>query len=86
MNGEQTQFRSSDAYADQRQQRHPGTAIVLAIFGLPLLLVGIGLLIFTVVTLAGVALLVLTLLLLLLGVGLLSAAVLFLVSSTVRVD
>ena len=86
MNGEHTQFRSSDAYADQRQQRHPGAAIVLAMLGLPLLLVGIGLLIFTAVTLAGAALLVITLLLLLLGVGLLVAAVLSLVSSTVRVD
>lgn len=86
MNGEKTQLLASEAYAKQRKQRNPGFAIWLAVFSLPLILVGIGLLIFTGVTLAGVALLVLTLLLLVVGVGLLIAAGVSLVSSTVRVE
>jgi len=86
MNSEKTQLLASEAYAEQRKQRNPGVAILLAVFSIPLILGGIGLLIFTGVTLAGVALLVLTLLLLVVGVSLLIAAGVSLVSSTVRVE
>jgi hypothetical protein len=86
MNSEKTQLLASEADAAQRKRRNPAFAILLAVFSLPLILVGIGLLIFTGVTLAGVALLVLTLFLLVVGVGLLIAAGVSLVSSTVRVE
>ncbi len=86
MNSEKTQLLASEAGAAQRKQRNPAFAILLAVFSLPLILGGLGLLIFTGVTLAGVALLVLTLLLLVVGAGLLIAAGVSLVSSTVRVE
>ena len=86
MNSEKTQLLASEADAAQRKQRNPAFAILLAVFSLPLILGGLGLLIFTGVTLAGVGLLVLTLLLLVVGVGLLIAAGVSLVSSTVRVE
>lgn len=81
MNSEKTQLLASEAAAAQRKQRNPAFAILLAVFSLPLILGGLGLLIFNGVTLAGVALLVLTLLLLVVGVGLLIAAGVSLVSS-----
>ncbi len=86
MHIQKTQLLASEASAAQRKQRTPGFALLLAVFSLPLILVGIGLLIFTGAALAGVTLLVLTLLLLVVGVGLLIAAGVYLVSSTVRVD
>src|SRR5260370_38098062 len=86
MNGEKTQLPAREAYPQQRKRRNPGVAILLAVSSLPLILSGIGLLIFTGVTLAGVTLLVLTLLLLVVGVGLLIVAGVSLVRSTVRVE
>lgn len=86
MNVEKTQFLSREAYTEQRKQRHPGLAVLFAGFSLPLILGGIGLLIFTGATTAGIALLVFTLLLLIVGVGLLSAAGVYLVRSTVRLE
>ncbi len=86
MNGEKTQLLSHEADAAQRIQHTSAFAILLIVFSLPLILGGLGFLIFTGVTRARVALLVPILLLLVVDVGLLIAAGVSLIRSTVRVE
>jgi hypothetical protein len=86
MNVQETQLLDSEGHVEKRKRRNSWFAILLALLSIPLIIVGIGLLIFAGVTIAGVALLVLTILLLVVGVGLLIAAGVYVVISTVRVE
>ncbi len=73
-------------YVEQRGQRYPWFAMVLALMSIPLIIGGVGLLIFAGVTLAGVTLLILTVLLLVVGISLLIAAAVHVALSTVQVE
>src|SRR5579859_4831703 len=71
---------------EQRRRRNPWLAMLLALLSIPLIIGGVGLLIFAGVTIAGVTLLVLTILLLVAGTGLLAAAGVYFMLSTVSVE
>lgn len=86
MNGQETQLLQSEGQVENRKRRNSWFAILLALLSISMIILGIGLLIFAGVTIAGVALLVLTILLLVVGVCLLIAAGVYFVISTVRVE
>jgi hypothetical protein len=71
---------------EQPRQRNPWLAMLFALLSIPLIIAGIGLLLFAGVTIAGAALLVLTILLLVVGIGLLAAAGVYFVLSAVSVE
>jgi hypothetical protein len=85
MNVQETQILASEGFVEKHKRRSSWFAILLALLSISLIIVGIGLLIFVGVTLAGVALLILTILLLVVGVGLLTAGAYF-VMSTLRIE
>lgn len=68
------------------RQRNPWFAILLALMSIPLIIGGIGLLVFAGLAIAGVTLLVLTILLLVVGSSLLIAAGVYFVLSTLHVE
>jgi hypothetical protein len=86
MKAQEKEITYRERQLEQRSQRNPWFAFLLALLSLPLIIVGISLLVFAGVTIAGVTLLVLTILLLVVGAGLLIAAGVFFVMSTVRVE
>jgi hypothetical protein len=86
MNVQETQIIDSEGYIEKRKRRNPWFAILLALLSISLIIVGIGLLVFASITMAGVALLVLTILLLVAGVGLFITAGVYVVLSTERVE
>ena len=86
MNVQEHQTIYNEGRVEMLKRRNSWFAILLALLSIPLIIVGIGLLIFAGVTIAGVALLILTILLLIVGVGLLIAAGVYFVISTVRVE
>ena len=81
-----TQIIYDEGQVVRRKRGNSWFAMLLALLSIPLIIVGIGLLIFASITLAGVAFLILTILLLVVGVSLLIAAGVYLVNSTVRVE
>ena len=68
------------------RRRNPWFAILLALMSIPLIIGGIGLLVFAGITIAGVTFLVLTILLLVVGTSLLIAAGVYFAVSTVHVE
>jgi hypothetical protein len=86
MKAQENEITYRERLVEQRSQRNPRFAFILALLSLPLIIVGMSLLIFAGVTIAGVTLLVLTILLLIVGAGLLIAAGVYFVNSTVRVE
>jgi putative adhesin len=86
MKVQEKQITHREGQVEQRTRRNPWFAILLALLSIPLIIGGIGLLIFAGVTIAGVTLLVLTILLLVVGTSLLIAAGVFFVLSTVHVE
>lgn len=86
MNVQETQILYGEGQVEKRKRGNPWFAILLASLSIPLIIGGIGLLIFAGVTIAGVGLLVLTILLLVVGVCLLIAAGVYFVIATVRVE
>src|SRR5215471_57418 len=86
MNVQETQILDSEGFVEKHKLRSSWFAILLALLSISLIIVGIGLLFFVGVTIAGVALLILTILLIFVGVGLLTAAGVYFVISTVRVE
>ena len=86
MNVQETQILYGEGQILKGKRGNSWFAILLALLSIPLIIVGIGLLIFTSVTIVGVAFLILTILLLVVGVCLLIAAGVYMVNSTVRVE
>ena len=86
MNVQEDQLIHSEGQEEKRKRHNSWIAILLALLSIPLIIVGISLIIFAGVTIAGVTLLVLTILLLVVGAGLLIAAGVYFVISTVRVE
>jgi DUF4097 and DUF4098 domain-containing protein YvlB len=86
MNVQETQIVNSEEQIKKRKRVNSLSAMLLALLSIPLIIIGIGLFIFAIVTIAGVAFLILTILLLVLGVSLLIIAGVYLVNSTERVE
>jgi putative adhesin len=86
MNVQETQLLSSEEQIEKRKRGNSWFAMLLALLSIPLIIAGIGLLIFAIVTIAGVAFLILTILLLVVGFSLLITAGVYLVNSTERVE
>jgi hypothetical protein len=86
MNVQETQILYDEDQIEKRRRGNSWLAMLLALLSIPLIIAGIGLLIFALVTIAGVAFLILTILLLIAGVGLLTVAGVSLVNSTDHVD
>ena len=86
MNIQETQILYSEEQTEKRKRDNSWFAMLFALLSIPLIIIGIGLLIFAIVTIAGVAFLILTILLLIIGVSLLITAAVYLVNSTERVE
>ena len=86
MNIQETQILYSEEQIEKRKRDNSWFAMLFALLSIPLIIIGMGLLIFTIVTIAGVAFLILTILLLIIGIILLITAAVFLVNSTERVE
>lgn len=86
MNVQDTQIVFSEDQIKKRRRGDSWLAMLLALLSIPLIILGIGLFIFAIVTIAGVAFLILTILLLVFGVSLLIIAGVYLVNSTERVE
>lgn len=86
MNVQETQILDSEEQSEKRKRGNSWFAMLLALLSIPLIIIGIGLLIFASITLAGVAFLILTILLLVVGFSLLVTAGVYLINSTERVD
>jgi hypothetical protein len=85
MNIQETQILKSEEQIEKRRG-NLWFAKLFTLLSIPLIITGIGLLIFTSITLAGLALLILTILLLVVGFSLLITAGVYLVNSTERVE
>ena len=86
MNVQETQITFSK---EQREKNRRGNSWIAVLFGLlsiPLILIGVGLLIFASITVAGIAFLILTIVLLVVGFSLLVTAGIYLINSTERVE
>jgi hypothetical protein len=86
MKAQEKQIPYREGPVELHSRRNPWFAFLLALLSLPLIIGGIGLLIFAGATIAGVMLLVLTILLIVVGTGLLIAAGVYLALSTVRIE
>jgi hypothetical protein len=86
MNIQETQIFNREEQIEKRKRGNSWFAILFALLSIPLIIIGIGLLIFASITLAGLALLILTILLLVVGFSLLITAGVYLVNSTERVE
>lgn len=84
MNIQETQILDSDEQIEKRKRGNSWFAMLLALLSVPLIIIGIGLLIFASVTLAGVVLF--TILLLVVGFSLLITAGVYRVFSTERIE
>ena len=86
MNVQETQIFNSKEQIEKRKRGNSWFAMLFALLSIPLIILGIGLLIFAGITLAGVALLILTILLLVVGFGFLITAGVYLINSTERIE
>jgi len=86
MNIQETQILDGEEQISKRKRGNSWFAMLFAMLSIPLIIIGIGLLIFAGITLAGVALLILTILVLVVGFSLLVIAGIYLVNSTERVE
>jgi len=86
MNVQETQILDVEEQSEKRKQGNSWFAMLLALLSIPLIIIGIGLLIFASLTLAGAVLFILTILLLIVGFSLLITAGVYLVNTTERVE
>jgi predicted membrane protein len=86
MNVQETQIFNSEEQIEKPRRGNTWFAMLFALLSIPLIIIGIGLLIFASITIAGVALFILTILLLVVGFSLLITAGVYLVNSTERVE
>jgi len=86
MNVQETQILESEEQSEKTKRGNSWFAMMLAILSIPLIIIGIGLLIFASLTLAGVVLFTLTILLLVIGFSLLVISGVYLVNTTERVE
>ena len=86
MNVQETQIFNSEEQIEKPRRGNTWFAMLFALLSIPLIIIGIGLLVFASITIAGVVLLILTILLLVLGFSLLITAGVYLVNSTERVE
>jgi len=86
MNVQETQILDREEQNEKSKQSNSWFAMLLALLSIPLIIIGIGLLIFASLTLAGVVLFTLTILLLVVGFSLLVTAGVYQVNSTERVE
>jgi hypothetical protein len=86
MNVQETQIVSSEEQRKKLKRGDSLFAMLLALLSIPVIILGIGLFIFAIVTIAGVAFLIFTIIFLVLGVSLLIIAGVYLVNSTERVE
>ncbi len=86
MNVQESQILDSNEQIENRKRGNAWFAMLFALLSIPLIIIGIGLLIFASITLAGLALMILTILLLIVGFSLLVTAGVYLVNSTERVE
>ncbi len=86
MNVQETQIFNSEEQIGKRKRGDSWFAKLFALLSIPLIIIGIGLLIFSSIMLAGVAFLILTILLLVVGFSLLIIAGVYLLHSAERVE
>jgi predicted membrane protein len=86
MNVQETQIIFSEQENEKYKRGKSWLAMLLGLLSIPLILIGIGLLIFASITLAGIVFLILTIVLLIVGFSLLVTAGIYLINSTERVE
>lgn len=86
MNVQETRMLNNEDQIEKGKRDNSWFVIVLGLLSIPLIIIGIVLLIFASVTLAGVAILILTVILLVVGFSLLITAGVYLVNSTERIE
>ena len=86
MNVQEKQILYREGQVEQSRRRYSWFALLLALLSIPLIILGLGILIFAGAAIAGAMLLGLTILLLVVGTALLIAAGVYFVLSTVRVE
>jgi hypothetical protein len=86
MNVQETQILDGEEQSEKRKRGNSWFAMLLALLSIPLIIIGIGLLIFASLTLAGAVLFILTILLLFVGFSLLITAGVYLVNTIERVE
>ena len=86
MNVQESQILQNEEQIEKNNRGNSWLVMLLGLLSIPLIIIGIGLLIFASITLAGVAFLILTILLLVVGFCLLVTAGVYLINSTERVE
>ena len=86
MNVQETQRTFSKEQREKNRRGNSWFAMLFGLLSIPLILIGIGLIIFASITLAGIAFLILTIVLLVAGFSLLVTAGIYLINSTERVE
>jgi DUF4097 and DUF4098 domain-containing protein YvlB len=86
MNVQETQITFSKKESEEYWRVNSWFAMLIGLVSIPLILIGIGLLIFASITLAGIVFLILTIVLLIVGLSLLVTAGIYLINSTERVE
>lgn len=86
MNVQESQLLQNEEQIEKGSRGNSWFVMLLGLLSIPLIIIGIGLLIFASITLAGVAFLILTILLLLVGFSLLVTAGVYLINSTEHVE
>lgn len=86
MNIQETQLVYDEEQIEKRKRGNSWFVMLLGLLSIPLIIIGIGLLIFASITLAGVAFLILTILLLVVGFSLLVMAGVYLINSSERAE
>jgi len=86
MNIQETQILLNAEHIEKRNRGNSWFVMLLGLLSIPLIIIGIGLLIFASITLAGVVFLILTIVLLVVGFSLLVTAGVYLINSTERVE
>ena len=86
MNVQETQILQNEEQFEKRNRANSWFVMLLGLLSIPLIILGIGLLIFASVTLAGVAFLILTILLLVVGFSILVTVGVYLINSTERIE
>ncbi len=86
MNVQETQIIFTEKQNEKQGRGNSWLAMLLGLLSIPLILIGIGLLIFASITLAGIVFLILTIVLLIVGFSLLVTAGIYLINSTERIE
>ncbi len=86
MNVQETQITFSEQQREKNRRGNSWFAMLFGLLSIPLIVIGIGLLIFASITLAGIAFLVLTIVLLVVGFSLLVTAGIYMINSTESVE